>query len=96
MAYQAIAQKPAANNALEIFSRAAGEKAYPWELPPGQQAATWRQSRLRPLLAMCLARDPAQRPSSAEVLSQVRKMGHQTMSTGGTGPSSQTVAGLDL
>ena len=44
---------------------AAGTHPYPWELPRAEQPAAWRASPLRRVLAPCLSRDPAARPSAA-------------------------------
>jgi serine/threonine protein kinase len=82
MAFEVIVQRVTLTTMLDISECANGARPYPWEAEPAVQPPAWRQSRLRALLAPCLARDPAQRPTAAQLLQEVGRIGHaSTMRT---------------
>jgi serine/threonine protein kinase len=48
-----------------------GKDVYPWE--QAQMEGDYRDSRVRSVVEACLSRDPAKRPSAAEVCSEIRQ-----------------------
>ena len=78
MAYEAIARTRTFNCARDTGPCAAGASQYPWERPPEEQPDAWRRSRLRALVAPCLARSPAARPTAASLLAEVSRLGQVT------------------
>ena len=78
LAYEAITQSRALSTQSQVLRTAHGSAAYPWEQPLEQQPLAWRQSRLQPVVAPCLARDPAQRPSAADVHTAAAQLGQLT------------------
>ena len=68
MAYEAIVGAVLQTSRSKVEDYVSGTMPYPWELPADAQPATWRHSHLRDVLAPCLARDPAARPSASVVL----------------------------
>ena len=67
---------PKTAGAAAPYQCAAGERAYPWE---GDGAPIkWRRSRLRPLASQCLAREASARPSAADVVAAIARMGCTT------------------
>ena len=78
LAYEAIVQRTTMAAMGDILDCAYGRRPYPWEAPADAQPPAWRQSRLRALLAPCLARDAAQRPTAAALLASISRMGHAT------------------
>ena len=75
IAYEAITRSRALTSQAQIAQCACHLAPYPWEHPPAQQPATWQQSRLQTVLAPCLARDPAARPSAAELCAAFGQLG---------------------
>ena len=82
MAYEAIVGAVTFTSVEDIGACAAGVSQYPWERPSEGQPGTWRRSRLRALVAPCLARDPAARPTAAALLEEVSRIGHATTMQG--------------
>ena len=78
MAYESLVGHMALPTLSAIRACAAGGQPYPWELPAGKQAPAWRESRLRGLLAACLSRDPAERPTAAALAASVSNVGRAT------------------
>lgn len=75
VAFEAVTQSRALTSQAQIAQCVQGGAAYPWEVPPGAQPQAWRQSRLRPLVAPCLQRDAALRPTAAQVHAAVGRLG---------------------
>jgi serine/threonine protein kinase len=71
MAFEAIVQQKAFSTMEDVYSCAAGSKQYPWELPKAEQPAAWRHSRLRGLVAPCLERDGAKRPTARALVAKI-------------------------
>jgi serine/threonine protein kinase len=76
MAFESIVRCKTLRTMGDIADCANGAQLYPWEAESAAQPPAWRQSRLRPLLAPCLSRDPAQRPTAAQLLAAVGSIGH--------------------
>ena len=81
MAYEAIVGCHAMSTFQEIRDRALGKAKYAWELPSSELPERWRRSRLRPLVQPCLARDPAQRPTAAQLVESLARIGDMTSTT---------------
>jgi serine/threonine protein kinase len=82
LGYEAVTHKaPALRTASHIFACANGPAKYPWEGSLDAQPEAWRRSRLRVLLAPCLARDAVRRPSAETLLEHLHRVGCAT-----TGP----------
>lgn len=64
-----------------IAACAAGETPYPWETGVGEVPEAWTNARMHELVAPCLSRDPAQRPSAQALLEALRL--HAELSTAG-------------
>ena len=69
MAFEALTQRPAFATGAALFAAAAGDAPFPWAASERAAApASWRRSRLRPVVEACLARDAAARPTAAGLL----------------------------
>ena len=79
IAYEAIVGSFTLATLNAVIDCATGVAPYPWELPVEAQVAAWRRSRLRAIMAPCLARNPASRPPAAALLAALRSIGHVTM-----------------
>ena len=55
----------------EAVTHALEGTSYPWERGSDDQPRAWQHSRLRTLLLPCLARDPAKRPTAAELVGHI-------------------------
>lgn len=81
MAYECLAQERAFahfSGRDAILACARGEQRYPWEAPEGELNAAWANSSARKHLEACLSRDPARRPSAAEVQANLNVLGDAT------------------
>ena len=78
IAYEAIVQGQALQTQQSILDCADGRAAYPWELPTEQQPVAWRKSKLRSLVAPCLARSADARPHASDVLAAAHRFGQAT------------------
>ena len=83
MVYETITRAPAfARRGLKlasVFACARGDECYAWERPLGEQPPAWRNSRLREVVLLCLARDAAARPSAEELKTNIWRMGSRTL-----------------
>ena len=80
MVFEALTRQPAVDPFGRVpgcLALARGERAYPWEAS-GAQGGGFRRSRVWQLVAPCLARDPAERPSAAAVVDAVRAFCNRT------------------
>ena len=71
MAYEAIVGAVTFSSIIDVGDCAVGVTQYPWDQPTEAQPVAWRRSRLRTLVAPCLARDPATRPTATALLKVV-------------------------
>ena len=78
MCYEAIAQKMALTTMADVFDGASGTKQFPWEAPAAQQPDAWRRSRLRSLIQPCLSRDASTRPTAAQIVQLIERVGSAT------------------
>ena len=78
LAYESITQARALTTQSDVLRCAHESAAYPWEQPLEQQSLAWRQSRLQPVVAPCLARNPDDRPTAAEVHKAAAQLGQLT------------------
>lgn len=76
--YEAITQRSALTTREAVFGCAAHTYSYPWEAPTPELHNAWRRSKMRPLLSQCLARDAAERPTAAQLLTQIERAGSAT------------------
>jgi serine/threonine protein kinase len=79
MVFEAFSQVAAVNpfGGREACVRLArGEEQYPWEGP--QKIKGFSDSRAHEVVKACLARDPAERPSAAALVQQIRQITHCT------------------
>jgi serine/threonine protein kinase len=82
IAFEAIVNERALKGKPMVVACAHGVQPYPWELPLDEQHLAWRNSRLSRLVAPALARDPADRPTAAELYHAVNRVGQVTNSSG--------------
>lgn len=82
MVYEAVVGHMALISLTIVRGCALGTRSYPWELPADQLEPAWRKSRLRGMVAACLSRDPAERPTAAALAASVSKVGHVTTMRG--------------
>jgi serine/threonine protein kinase len=75
MSYEATVGQLHFTSAQDIFNCAQGHSKYPWELPSLQQPTEWQRSRIKGVLQPCLERDPALRPSVAQLLTEFGHLG---------------------
>lgn len=83
--YEVIIARPAFPRRFQaslLHRCATGAAEYPWEAPPEQQEPLWRRSRLRELVAQCLCRDPAGRPSARDIVDSIVRMSSATTVAG--------------
>jgi serine/threonine protein kinase len=67
---------PFVNSAEVLAAAEAGNVEYPWERRP--PLAQFARSKVRPIVEACLRRDPALRPSAADVRGMVDSIGQMT------------------
>ena len=77
IAYEAITSERALTTQIAVRKCAEGTAQYPWERPPEMQHPAWQHSQLQSHLGPCLARDPHARPTAAEVLAGVGRVGQR-------------------
>jgi serine/threonine protein kinase len=63
----------------EVFECAQGLMPYPWEQPLQDLPKGWSKSRTRAFFSDCLLRDPAARPTAAQLLSSLNKFNNTTI-----------------
>ena len=69
---------PVGSSAAAVAA-ANGESQYPWELSGDKLSLAFSRSRIRGMLAACLARDPGARPSAAWLCEQLIGVGDATL-----------------
>lgn len=77
MAYELLTDTPVFDKYTQqkdILGQLAGRDYLPWEDPATKEAKLRQLRMLKRSLVKCLARDPAQRPSAAELLSSWEKL----------------------
>jgi serine/threonine protein kinase len=65
--------------AEEVFECAHAMMPYPWEQPLENLPKGWSKSRTRTFFSGCLQRDPAARPTAAQLLSSMHKLNNTTI-----------------
>ena len=65
-------------NTDAAFNAAHGKRRYPWEETRSRKFA---RSRVRDLVLQCLERDPSKRPTAAQLLQGVDRLGNTTLSS---------------
>ena len=74
---------PACGACAAAAAAAAGAQRYPWEAAEDQLSPAFGRSKLRGTLAACLARNPAERPTAAQLCEQLISIGDATVSRAG-------------
>ena len=78
IAYEALTGNAAVSpySSMDTIHRLAASAMYPWEAP--NAPALYSKSRVRNVIAACLARNPSERPSAEQVLVMLGKLGEST------------------
>jgi hypothetical protein len=63
----------------DVFERAQGLEPYPWELPLQDLPPGWSKARTRGVFDRCVLRDPAARPSAAQLLTSLNRHNNITL-----------------
>lgn len=78
--YEALTRREGVNplkGKQNVLDLATGKVKYPWE-DKKRLPREWRHSRARPIVEMCLKRDPEERASAQALLAEVRRAAHNT------------------
>jgi serine/threonine protein kinase len=75
MSYEATVGYSTFSSMQDLYNCAQGTSKCPRELPSLQQPTEWQHSRIKALLQPCLERDPALRPSMADLVTMLGRLG---------------------